>query len=194
MERGEINCRERDPGALCDSGVPVEIICAVTAWGQMKRDAVCGVRTCPLFWLASSPQKTDSLSLRRQFFTSPIFHVFFAYKGFAGFAGNSKNPQFLHHFGHFGHSIRQLLLTLTLQKIKSFNMPKRPLYPGEFTWHLDDNHDAYRRQRREKPDAAKRQRMSNIRQHQQRNNEVEEVESQQRLSELAAQRYNLIIL
>ena len=126
MERGEINCRERDPGALCDSGVPVEIICAVTAWGQMKRDAVCGVRTCPLFWLASSPQKTDSLSLRRQFFTSPIFHVFFAYKGFAGFAGNS-NPQFLR---HLGHSIRQLLLTLTLQKTKSFKYAKKTIISG----------------------------------------------------------------
>ena len=53
-------------------------------------------------------------------------------------------------------------------------MPKRPLYPGEFTWHLDDNHDAYRRQRQEEPDAAKRQRMSNIRQQQQQNNILEE--------------------
>ncbi len=72
-------------------------------------------------------------------------------------------------------------------------MPKRPLYPGEFTWHLDDNHDAYRRQRQEEPDAAKRQRMSNIRQQRQQNDILEEAESQRRLSELATQRYNIIL-
>src|SRR6266516_2918640 len=69
-------------------------------------------------------------------------------------------------------------------------MSRGPPFSGQFTWHLDDNRDANRRQLAEEPNVVIRQRMASIREECRRNNALEEAESQQRLSELATQRYD----
>ncbi len=71
-------------------------------------------------------------------------------------------------------------------------MSRRPPFSGQFTWHLDDNRDP--NQLAKERNVDKRWRMASIREERRRNDEFEEAESQRRLSELAAQRYNLIIL
>ena len=69
-------------------------------------------------------------------------------------------------------------------------MPRRPSFSGQFTWHLDDNRDADRRQLAEERNVGIRQRMASIREERRRNDALEDDESQRRLSELATQRYN----
>jgi len=69
-------------------------------------------------------------------------------------------------------------------------MPRSLPFSGQIIWRLDNNRYANRQQRTEQQNVVIRQSMASIQEERRRNDELEQAESQQRLSELATQRCN----